>query len=456
MCPGPHQNVQVPSLRRRRTSPRIPRARRILCPGPLQNVQVPFPRCRPTSHLTPRAGRVQTSQKLQSFQAPFPGCPVTYTLSEVVAHIYQVRQNLNAAAHHRPPAGVPFQLPPLLLHQPPQDFDAALLRCAVQQVALVRRSLDLISQPLKTRQDLEGVADPAIPTKGVRRHKRLLTEEAVRRFLQVRLHLLPEDLRRVSEEPAGHRKGDQVVLLDALVDNLRPQLFRQLFEELVAVLGFQLRAHGGQLLRQRLSRLAHDFLARFLRLSHQFLRLCHRVRDPEYELVPPEHVRVLFVHLGALCRGFARRPVSHLRGRFNAGQALARLVVHSFAWSVRLVASRSLGGTKRSRARFLGSSVDRRSPRSQISGERERSKRSGLRARRGDGERRDRATWSARRREGGRAPTPSPPQSPGSRKAARGSREAKRQVSRGDRGAEAEDREARGRVPNSARERQRG
>ena len=68
----------------------------------------------------------------------------------------------------------------------------------------------------------------------------LQLEEAV--WVQVRLPLLPEVLRRVSEELARHREGEQVVLLDVLVDDLRPQLGRKLFKELVAVRGLDFGA----------------------------------------------------------------------------------------------------------------------------------------------------------------------------------------------------------------------
>ena len=46
-------------------------------------------------------------------------------------------------------------------------------------------------------------------------------------FAQVGLQLLPEVLLLLSEEPAGHGKGEQVVLLDILVEDLLPQLGRQ-------------------------------------------------------------------------------------------------------------------------------------------------------------------------------------------------------------------------------------
>ena len=77
-----------------------------------------------------------------------------------------------------------------------------------------------------TRHDLKGVADPSKPTQSVRRHLPALLqpEEAV--WVQVRLHLLPEVLLLLSEKPAGHREGEQVVLIQVLVEDLLPKLGR--------------------------------------------------------------------------------------------------------------------------------------------------------------------------------------------------------------------------------------
>ena len=304
LCPGPHQNVQVPSRRRISTSPLIPSARRVLRSQKLQNVQVPSlcrtktsphtPRARRvltpcklqnfkvpslrrlfTSPVIPRARRVQASQKLQSFQAPSLRHPITCHRIELVALSRKALQNLNAAAHPRPFACCPVQLPLLLLNQPPQDLDAALERRVVQQLALVHRSpYPLASSPPareKTRQDLEGVADPLKPTQAVRRSLPAVLQLKEVVSVQDRFQLPTEDLRRVSEEPAGHREGEKVVLVQVLVEDLLTELGRQAPQELL-VLGLQLGAHGAQ-----------------------GLRCTRALKD---ELLPPPHKRVLLLLLG--------------------------------------------------------------------------------------------------------------------------------------------------------------
>eukprot|EP00215_Chloropicon_roscoffensis_P000738 CAMPEP_0198462322 /NCGR_PEP_ID=MMETSP1456-20131121/826_1 /TAXON_ID=1461544 ORGANISM="Unidentified sp., Strain RCC1871" /NCGR_SAMPLE_ID=MMETSP1456 /ASSEMBLY_ACC=CAM_ASM_001119 /LENGTH=260 /DNA_ID=CAMNT_0044187507 /DNA_START=41 /DNA_END=821 /DNA_ORIENTATION=+ len=199
-----------------------------------------------TSNHIPRARRVLRSEKLQSFHMPSPGCRVTCPRVELIALPQKVLKNLNATAHPRPFACVvPVQLAPFLLHQPPQDLDAALERRVVHQVALVDiSSLGPQMRPRKTRQDLEGVADPLKPTQSVPRHLPALPQlqEAVctlyarcMHAVQLRLHLLPEVLLLLSEEPAGHRQGEQVVLLDVLVEDLLPQLGRQAPKELLVL-----------------------------------------------------------------------------------------------------------------------------------------------------------------------------------------------------------------------------
>ena len=298
---------------------------------------MPSPRRRKTNPFTPRGRRVQTSEELQSFQVPSPRRSTTcVTPSEVVAFSPQVFQNVNAATPSRPLACEPVRLAPLLLNQPPQNLNAAPERRVVHQFALVPRSIyppEVLRHQrvhLITRHELEGGADPLKPTQAVRRHLPALPqlEEVV--FVQVRFQLPTEALRRVSEEPARHREGEQVVLFQVLVEDLLPLLGKQA-PQVLLVLGLEISAQGQQLLL--CARVALSLRARPLQQT--------------YDLLLPSHERVLFlfglIHLGALRRGFAR-SASHPVDLAPFSWSTDRLATPSFpSWSGPASLLRSLG-----------------------------------------------------------------------------------------------------------------